>query len=156
MNNNSFTAPRNIIHRSTLSSDNQSMSVKKYISQSGMNNNNNNENPVFVSDLRSLMIGFGDSEPVNTETAELLQEYIIEYIQNISMLAYRRSKRKGFNEIQLKDLIYLIKNDKKKYYRVGVLLSFYDTIKKTKKKMDQKFFDKKGNKDLDDLIDDNS
>ena len=150
--NNSFTAPRNI----PLSSDNQSMSVKKYLSQSGVNNNNNNENPVFVSDLKSLMIGFGDSEPVNTETAELLQEYIIEYIQNISMLAYRRSKRKGFNEIQLKDLIYLIRNDKKKYYRVGVLLSFYDTIKKTKKKMDQKFFDKKGNKDLDDLIDDNS
>ncbi len=72
------------------------------------------------------------------------------------MLAYRRSKRKGFNEIQLKDLIYLIRNDKKKYYRVGVLLSFYDTIKKTKKKMDEKFFDKKGNKDYDDLIDDNS
>ena len=150
--NNSFTAPRNI----PLSSDNQSMSVKKYLSQSGVNNNNNNENPVFVSDLKSLMIGFGDSEPVNTETAELLQEYIIEYIQNISMLAYRRSKRKGFNEIQLKDLIYLIRNDKKKYYRVGVLLSFYDTIKKTKKKMDEKFFDKKGNKDYDDLIDDNS
>ena len=150
--NNSFTAPRNI----PLSSDNQSMSVKKYLSQSGVNNNNNNENPVFVSDLKSLMIGFGDSEPVNTESAELLQEYIIEYIQNISMLAYRRSKRKGFNEIQLKDLIYLIKNDKKKYYRVGVLLSFYDTIKKTKKKMDEKFFDKKGNKDYDDLIDDNS
>ena len=150
--NNSFTAPRNI----PLSSDNQSMSVKKYLSQSGVNNNSNNENPVFVSDLKSLMIGFGDSEPVNTESAELLQEYIIEYIQNISMLAYRRSKRKGFNEIQLKDLIYLIRNDKKKYYRVGVLLSFYDTIKKTKKKMDQKFFDKKGNKDLDDLIDDNS
>jgi len=150
--NNSFTAPRNI----PLSSDNQSMSVKKYLSQSGVNNNNNNENPVFVSDLKSLMIGFGDSEPVNTESAELLQEYIIEYIQNISMLAYRRSKRKGFNEIQLKDLIYLIRNDKKKYYRVGVLLSFYDTIKKTKKKMDEKFFDKKGNKDYDDLIDDNS
>lgn len=150
--NNSFTAPRNI----PLSSDNQSMSVKKYLSQSGVNNNNNNENPVFVSDLKSLMIGFGDSEPVNSESAELLQEYIIEYIQNISMLAYRRSKRKGFNEIQLKDLIYLIRNDKKKYYRVGVLLSFYDTIKKTKKKMDEKFFDKKGNKDYDDLIDDNS
>ena len=150
--NNSFTAPRNI----PLSSDNQSMSVKKYLSQSGVNNNNNNENPVFVSDLKSLMIGFGDSEPVNTESAELLQEYIIEYIQNISMLAYRRSKRKGFNEIQLKDLIYLIRNDKKKYYRVGVLLSFYDNIKKTKKKMDEKFFDKKGNKDYDDLIDDNS
>ena len=68
--NNSFTAPRNI----PLSSDNQSMSVKKYLSQSGVNNNNNNENPVFVSDLKSLMIGFGDSEPVNTESAELLQD----------------------------------------------------------------------------------
>ena len=102
------------------------------------------------------MIGFGDSEPVNTESAELLQEYIIEYIQNISMLAYRRSKRKGFNEIQLKDLIYFIKNDKKKYYRVGGLLSFYDTIKKTKKKVDEKFFEKKGNRDLDDIIEDNS
>ena len=154
--NKPFTAPRSFLQRSTISSDNLSLS-KKFISQSGtLNNNNNNENPVFVSDLRALMIGFGDSEPVNTESAELLQEYIIEYIQNISMLAYRRSKRKGFNEIQLKDLIYFIKNDKKKYYRVGGLLSFYDTIKKTKKKMDQKFFDKKGNKDLDDLIDDNS
>ena len=154
--NKPFTAPGSFLQRSTISSDNLSLS-KKFISQSGtLNNNNNNENPNFVSDLKSLMIGFGDSEPINLESAELLQEYIIEYIQNISMLAYRRSKRKGFNEIQLKDLIYFIKNDKKKYYRVGGLLSFYDTIKKTKKKVDEKFFEKKGNRDLDDIIEDNS
>ena len=128
--NNSFTAPRNI----PLSSDNQSMSVKKYLSQSGVNNNNNNENPVFVSDLKSLMIGFGDSEPVNTESAELLQEYIIEYIQNISMLAYRRSKRKGFNEIQLKDLIYLIRNDKKNIIELEFYFLFMILLRKLRKK----------------------
>ena len=116
-----------------------------------------NNNPSLISELKTLMTGFGDNEHVDNESVQLLEEYVIEYIQNVSILAYKRSKRKGFNEIQLKDLLYVIRNDKKKYYRIPILLSFYETIKKTKKKMDNNFFDKKGiNKDIADLVEDNN
>ncbi len=79
------------------------------------------------------MYGFGDVENPDNETVELLEQYLMEYIQNISLLAFKRSKRRGFNEIKLKDLLYIIKNDKKKFYRVPSLLSFYEILKKTKR-----------------------
>jgi hypothetical protein len=79
------------------------------------------------------MYGFGDSENPDTESVELLEQYLVEYIQNIALLAFKRSKRRGFNEIKLKDLLYIIKNDKKKFYRVPSLLTFYDILKKTKR-----------------------
>ena len=79
------------------------------------------------------MYGFGDSENPDAESTDLLEQYLIEYIQNISLLAFKRSKRRGFNEIKLKDLLYIIKNDKKKFYRVPSLLSFYEILKKTKR-----------------------
>lgn len=79
------------------------------------------------------MYGFGDVESPDNETVELLEQFLIEYIQNISILAYKRSKRRGFNEIKIKDLLYVIKNDKKKFYRVPSLLSFYEILKKTKR-----------------------
>ncbi len=79
------------------------------------------------------MYGFGDAENPDNETVELLEQYLVEYIQNISLLAFKRSKRRGFNEIKLKDLLYIIKNDKKKFYRVPSLLSFYEILKKTKR-----------------------
>lgn len=83
--------------------------------------------------VKLLMFGFGDSENPDPETMELLEQYIIEYVQNISILALKRSKRRGFSEIKLRDLMLVIKNDKKKYYRIPPLLSFYETLKKTKK-----------------------
>ncbi len=79
------------------------------------------------------MYGFGDAESPDFDTIKLLEQYLIEYIQNIALLAYRRSKRSGFNEIKLKDLLYVIKKDKKKFYRVPSLLSFYEILKKTKR-----------------------
>lgn len=95
--------------------------------------NQNNVLPNFTQELKLLMTGYGDVDNPSTESAELLEEYLIEYLQNLCLLAYKRSKRKNFNEIQLKDLLYIIKNDKKKYYRIPLLLSFYENIKKTKK-----------------------
>ena len=83
--------------------------------------------------MKPLMFGFGDIEEPDNETAELLEEYIVEYVQNIAILAFRKSKRRGFSEIKLRDLLLVLKNDKKKYYRIPPLLSFYETLKKAKK-----------------------
>jgi transcription initiation factor TFIID subunit 13 len=90
------------------------------------------------------MYGFGDSENPDNESVELLEQYLIEYMQNIALLAFKRSKRRGFNEIKLKDLLYIIRNDKKKFYRVPSLLSFYEILKKTKRH--ETYLSKKGMK----------
>jgi transcription initiation factor TFIID subunit 13 len=101
------------------------------------------------------MFGFGDVENPDNETTELLEQYVIEYIQNVALLAYKRSKRRGFNEIKLKDLLYIIKKDKKKFYRVPSLLSFYEILKKTKKRLDSNLSKKGLKKHLKYLIQEN-
>ena len=122
----------------------------------GSSTTQNTFSPIFTNELKVLMTGFGDNEHPYSDSVSLLEEYVIEYIQNIAVLAYKRSRRKGSNEIQLKDLLYVIKNDKKKFYRIPILLSFYETIKKTKNKMEHNFFDKKSlNKEISDLVWDN-
>ena len=90
----------------------------------------------FTNELKGLMYGFGDVENPDPESIELLQDYVIEYIQNIAYAAYRRNKRKGSNEISLRDLLYVLKKDKKRYYRIKNLISFYDDTKNLKKKND--------------------
>jgi transcription initiation factor TFIID subunit 13 len=101
------------------------------------------------------MFGFGDIENPENETTELLEQYVIEYVQNVALLAYKRSKRRGFNEIKLKDLLYIIKKDKKKFYRVPSLLSFYEILKKTKKRLDSNLSKKGIKKHLKYLIQEN-
>ncbi len=101
------------------------------------------------------MFGFGDVESPDNETSELLEQYVIEYVQNVALLAYKRSKRRGFNEIKLKDLLYIIKKDKKKFYRVPSLLSFYEILKKTKKRLDSNLSKKGIKKHLKYLIQEN-
>ena len=117
--------------------------VRSIISSSenrSINRNNGEDNLDgninFTNELKGLMYGFGDKETPDNESAELLQEYVIEYIQNISLAAYRRNKRKGSNEISLRDLLYVLRKDKKRYYRIPNLISFYEIAKKKKKKND--------------------
>ena len=120
-------------HRSTIrskisSTENNSANYR----ENGEDNNIDN----FTPELKGLMYGFGDKENPDHESTELLQKYVIEYIQNIALAAYRRNKRKGSNEISLRDLLYVLRKDKKRYYRIPSLISFYEIAKKTKKKSD--------------------
>ena len=90
----------------------------------------------FTNELKGIMYGFGDVENPDHESVELLQEYVIEYIQNIAYAAYRRNKRKGSNELSLRDLLYVLRKDKKRYYRIKNLISFYENAKSIKKRND--------------------
>jgi transcription initiation factor TFIID subunit 13 len=90
----------------------------------------------FTNELKGIMYGFGDVENPDHESVELLQEYVIEYIQNITYAAYRRNKRKGSNELSLRDLLYVLKKDKKRYYRIKNLIHFYENAKSIKKRND--------------------
>ena len=119
---------RSAIRSKISSTENNSVNYR----ENGEDNNIDN----FTPELKGLMYGFGDKENPDIESTELLQEYVIEYIQNIAIAAYRRNKRKGSNEISLRDLLYVLRKDKKRYYRIPSLISFYEIAKKTKKKSD--------------------
>ena len=119
---------RSAIRSKISSTENNSANYR----ENGEDNNIDN----FTPELKGLMYGFGDKENPDIESTELLQEYVIEYIQNIALAAYRRNKRKGSNEISLRDLLYVLRKDKKRYYRIPSLISFYEIAKKTKKKSD--------------------
>ena len=44
---------------------------------------------IFKSELKSFMYGFGDCENPDPESMDLLEQYIIEYIQNIPINTYQ-------------------------------------------------------------------
>ena len=114
--------------RSKVSSmDNKSIQHKEGEDEGAIN---------FTNELKGIMYGFGDVENPDPESVELLQEYVIEYIQNIAYAAYRRNKRKGSNELSLRDILYVLKKDKKRYYRIKDLIRFYDNAKSIKKRTD--------------------
>ena len=117
------------VKRSKMSSiDNKSIHHKEGEEFEGVIN--------FTNELKGIMYGFGDVENPDHESVELLQEYVIEYIQNITYAAYRRNKRKGSNELSLRDLLYVLRKDKKRYYRIKNLIHFYELAKNVKKKND--------------------
>ena len=72
----------------------------------------------FQEDIKKMMYGFGDDLHPNPETTELMEQYVIEYLQNMTSLVLSRSHRGGHNHMQLGDLIHYLKSDPVKYYRV--------------------------------------
>ena len=109
------------------------------VDNSSVHHKEGEENEVninFTNELKGIMYGFGDVENPDQELLELLQEYVIEYIQNIAYAAFRRNKRKGSNELSLRDLLYVLKKDKKRYYRIKNLIHFYENAKSIKKRND--------------------
>ena len=68
------------------------------------------------------MYGFGDCLEPRQESKELMEQYLIEYFSNACCRVLERSHRGGHKEIQVGDLIHVLKNDPKKYYRIPLQL----------------------------------
>ena len=112
---------------------NQSDCISKTISNKKADSETQNDtekNMSFAADLKHLMFAFGDVENPDPDSLQLLEDYVIEYIQNISINAFRRSKNRGANEIKLRDLVAVVKNDRKKYYRIPPLITTYENFRK--------------------------
>lgn len=86
------------------------------------------------------MYGFGDDRDPCKETKELMEQYVVEYMSNMCNRVLSRSLRRGYKDMQLGDLVYMLQTDPKKYYRVPHTL---EELKKSKKL--QKAFDLKEN-----------
>lgn len=83
------------------------------------------------------MYAFGDSKTPNPATLELLEEYIMDYMEVILSKAYQRAIRRDPSSTKLlkDDLLYFLKDDSKVISRVTYMLKIEKEFLRDKKKI---------------------
>lgn len=79
-----------------------------------------------------MMIGFGDDLNPNEKTLDLLDDYMIDFLQTLILNAYKRSLRRNTNSNQIlkDDILYFIRKDTKKSLRVAHIAKCYENYQK--------------------------
>ncbi|XP_065206024.1 transcription initiation factor TFIID subunit 13 [Planococcus citri] len=95
---------------------------------------------MFSKELRCMMYGFGDDQNPYTESVDFLEDLVIEFITDMTHKAMDIGKS---GRVQVEDIMYLVRKDKRKYARVKELLSMNEELKKARKAFDEvKYADK--------------
>lgn len=88
----------------------------------------------FFAAVRCMMYGFGDDQNPYTESVDLLEDLVIEYITEMTKKAMEVGRP---GRIQVEDIIFLIRKDAKKYSRVKELLTMNEELRKARKAFDE-------------------
>ncbi|CAI9721063.1 transcription initiation factor TFIID subunit 13-like [Octopus vulgaris] len=89
---------------------------------------------IFSKELRCMMYGFGDDQNPYTESVDLLEDLVVEYITEMTKKAMEVGRP---GRIQVEDIIFLIRKDAKKYSRVKELLTMNEELRKARKAFDE-------------------
>jgi len=89
---------------------------------------------IFTKELRCMMYGFGDEQNPYSESVDLLEDLVIEYITEMTKRAMDVGKA---GKIAVEDMIFLIRKDPKKYSRVKELLLMSEELRKARKAFDE-------------------
>ncbi|XP_076807961.1 transcription initiation factor TFIID subunit 13-like [Clavelina lepadiformis] len=92
---------------------------------------------LFFKEIRCMMYGFGDDQNPYTESVELLEELVIEFITEI---AHKASQNGRQGRVQVEDIVYLVQKDPPKYARVKDLLTMNEELKKARRAFDEAKF----------------
>ena len=84
-----------------------------------------------------MMYGFGDDQNPYTESVELLEDLVIEFITDLTHKALHIGRP---GKVQVEDIVYLIQKDAKKYSRVKDLLTMNEELKKARRAFDEAKF----------------
>ncbi|WAR06894.1 TAF13-like protein [Mya arenaria] len=89
---------------------------------------------IFSKELRCMMYGFGDDQNPYTESVDLIEDLVVEYISEMTKKALEVGRP---GRISVEDLIFLIRKDPKKYSRVKELLTMSEELRKARKAFDE-------------------
>ncbi|KAK7067577.1 Transcription initiation factor TFIID subunit 13 [Halocaridina rubra] len=89
---------------------------------------------LFSKELRCMMYGFGDDQNPYTESVDLLEDLVLEFITQMTQRAMEVGRS---GRVQVEDVLYLVKKDKRKYARVHDLLNMNEELKKARKAFDE-------------------
>lgn len=85
---------------------------------------------LFHRELKYMMHGFGDDPNPYSETVELVEELVIQFVTEMTLKAMEVGKS---GRVHVNDIIFIIRKDKKKYSRTKDLLMMKEQIDKAKK-----------------------
>ena len=88
----------------------------------------------FFKEIRCMMVGFGDDKNPYTESIELIEELVIDFVTDITLKAMNVGKP---GRVTYEDIMYLIRTDSKKSQRVKELMAMNEEIKKAKRAFDE-------------------
>lgn len=101
--------------------------------QAAGSSNDGKKKRLFTKEIRCMLYGFGDEQVPYTETVELLDDLLLQYITEMTLKAMNVGKK---GRVHVEDIVYLIRKDPKKYARVKELLTMNEELKKARKAFD--------------------
>lgn len=110
--------------------DNDEEPGERYYPTKSNSHFNNKRIVDFTKEIRCQLYGFGDDPNPYTETVNLVEELVIQYITDITKAALEFGRP---GKISLEDLAYVIRNDKRKATRAKELIYLDQEIKKARK-----------------------
>ena len=89
---------------------------------------------IFSKELRCMMYGFGDDRNPYTESVDMIEDLVLQFISDIAIQAFNF----GANErISIEDLSYILRNDPKKFSRLKDLLDMNNELRQARKAFDE-------------------
>ena len=89
---------------------------------------------LFHRELRFMMHGFGDDPNPYSETVDLVEDLVMDFVTEMTMKAMEVGKS---GKVHVNDIIFLIRKDPKKYRRVKELLMMNEELKKARKAFEE-------------------
>ena len=99
----------------------------------GASSSGDKKKRLFTKEIRCMLFGFGDEQVPYTETVEMLDDLLIQFITDMTVKAMNVGKK---GRVHVEDIVYLIRKDPKKYARVKELLTMNEELKKARKAFD--------------------
>ncbi|OMJ81698.1 hypothetical protein SteCoe_17748 [Stentor coeruleus] len=76
---------------------------------------------LFMKELSQLSYSFGDEKDPRSDTLQLLECYMIEYVKDLLLKAQSRSNRRGQPKLEISDIMHYLKDHPKQYHRIKML-----------------------------------
>lgn len=92
------------------------------------------ERDFFSKELRCMMYGFGDDQNPYTESVDILEDLVIEFITEMTHKAMSIGRQ---GRVQVEDIVFLIRKDPRKFARVKDLLTMNEELKRARKAFDE-------------------
>ena len=89
---------------------------------------------MFHRELRFMMHGFGDDPNPYSETVDLVEDLVMDFVTEMTFKAMEVGKS---GKVHVNDIIFLIRKDPKKYRRVKELLMMNEELKKARKAFEE-------------------
>ncbi|ORX86526.1 TFIID-18kDa-domain-containing protein [Anaeromyces robustus] len=100
----------------------------------------------FTKEIKLLMYGFGDVQNPRQDSAELLEDILYNYLQDICTKVARVGHKRG--KVITDDFLYILRKDPKKLARCKELLIMQEDLRKARTLFEEPEMNIKGKKRL--------